>query len=897
MAILELGTRTYTSCIRHRLVRSASHRVQTMGIGKRLFRFIGRRFIFVSVVSATVVSGVYVVQKYRTVKESLPNLSWVFDATRIAKDGLGNAKEMLVKFSDKLNFSRKHGKQEEALSASDTVAAAPAKSFTGKTSSFREEELTERLQQAQNNLLEMQQNYQKELERLEKENKDLRQRVLLTEHGDDTGNLQNTKKSLIDMYSEILDILGEQDSNYVQDHLPRVVVVGDQSSGKTSVLEMIAQARIFPRGGGEMMTRAPVKVTMSEGPQHVAQIKGNYKMYDLTRESDLQALRKEIELLMLKSVEGGKTVSSEVISLTVRGPGLNRVVLVDLPGIISTETSGMAAHTKEAILDMCRQQMSNPNAIILCIQDGSVDAERSNVTELVGKMDPLGKRTILVLTKVDLAERNEINPNRIKSILDGKLFPIKALGHFAVVTGSGNSSDGIDKIRDYEESFFKSSNLFRSGVLQASQLTTRSLSFAVSRLFWDVVKESIQQQAQNFRAIRYNLETEWKNTFPKQRELDRNELFEKGKEEILDQITNLCLISPQEWEDSFTSLLTQSISAHLVNNIYIPAATRAISQGHFKTQIDIKLREWAEGHLPTLSLKVGLQALMHEFEKIVKENAAQNALGKVSQGLFDPLCEEVVRETKYRHVWETGDKEKLRVIQVNTLEDQTVQERWQWESAVRYMKRVLEAEQHLAQQAVSDLVGPGSFEKWLYWKSQSPEQMKRAVTREELLSLTRTDEECSAVLSTDEITAVRKNLQAKKTSVTDEFIVETWSHVYREQFLANSLRTAEECRRAFYHRHLAPVTSKLNCDDVVLFWRIQRMIQATSNALRQQIMNSEARRLEKEVKQLLETMALDKSKKHQLINGKRVDLAEKLKRVRSIQDKLFAFIDALSNEK
>ncbi|CAG9572578.1 unnamed protein product [Danaus chrysippus] len=900
------------------------------------------------VLGGAVGGGMTLNKKYSEWKDGLPDMGWLndmlpdndqwdrFTTTLItAKDRIGDQLQIdprlreagRARAAELRDWLSQRYEDAVAAAAVNNTSIEPApkivnnlqskpapQTASARTAAEEAAAYEKRVHVLQEEVLALQARYQRELQRLEQENRELRQQNMLLRQGRQP-TTKKMKRSLIDMYSSVLDELAGWESGEAG-RLPRVVVVGDQSAGKTSVLEMIAQARIFPRGAGEMCTRAPVKVTLSEGPYHVAQFRDSSREFDLNKESDLADLRKEVELRMRNSVRGGRTVSSDVIAMSVRGPGLPRMVLVDLPGVISTQTVDMAADTREAIKQMTKQYMDNPNAIILCIQDGSVDAERSNVTDLVASCDPQGKRTIFVLTKVDLAEENLANPNRIRRILEGKLFPMKALGYYAVVTGRSRKDDSIQSIREYEERFFRSSKLFKEGLVAAGQVTTRNLSLGVADCFWRMVRDTVEQQADAFKAMRFNLETEWKNTFPRQRELDRDELFERARAELLDQSAELSAVPPPAWEQRLTAELWTSTHEKVFGGIYLPAAALAhddvgrpkatqlkykqtgsdrnpaiwidpydFDYNKFNTSVDIKLREWAESELAKQSIQAGRDALREEFIELL-------ARSQDTDPIYEPVKRAAVEEALNRHQWEERAQDVLRVLQLNALQDRCVRSRGEWDAAVALMETALKEKRDEVQRELRDMTGPGFRERWLRWTSTTEEQHRRAEVRTELERLG----SCRPSLAYDEVVAVRDNLRRRGVEVDNEYIRETWKPVYLNNFLSRAQSRANDCKKSFYLYSQQNGAEK-ECCEVVMFWRVQAALRTTANALRQQISNREAARLDRDLREVLDEMAADPELKKKLLSGRRVELAEELKRVRQVQEKLEEFIEALNKEK
>eukprot|EP00002_Diphylleia_rotans_P023507 TRINITY_DN4626_c0_g1_i3.p1 TRINITY_DN4626_c0_g1~~TRINITY_DN4626_c0_g1_i3.p1 ORF type:complete len:803 (-),score=192.69 TRINITY_DN4626_c0_g1_i3:524-2932(-) len=695
-----------------------------------------------------------------------------------------------------------------------------------KSSVQNEEHQVVREPTVENDLEKAKINMEKKMERLKKEREELELSIKRLQQSEKVHTTSSGSLSIVEMYSRLLDTLNSSDLKLnSQDILPRVVVVGDQSAGKTSVLEMFAEARIFPRGSGEMMTRSPIQVTLTGGSEKTAQFKDEKYVYQLDDDQDLEKLRTDIEAKMKSSIKEGQAVSDKVISLTVRGSH-HRIVLVDLPGVIGSVTAGMAASTKRDIYEMSRSFITNPNAIILCIQDGSVDAERSNITDLVNEADPKGERTIFVLTKVDLAEKS-IKSDRIKKILDGRLFDMRALGYFAVITGTGNSQDTISSIKRYEETYFKSSSLIADKVLNPAQCTMKNLSAAITKIFWHQVRRSVDKQLESVSLELFKCEREYELLFGN-RVISRDDAFGVSKTAILSTIHSSDALKALALEALFSKKIWESAAPEFLEKIYYDSFKSSSDPNEFILAMESRLSVWPKEKLAELSMETGKSVLLASLQSLRPGKDVFPEEDSPAQSLWLG----VFAKTQEALKWPARTKNFLVDVQDACFKEDCLNGN-DWKEATTFMHdRMIEYIANM-KAANRQMFAPSMRTKIMQQEFTSLEQEINSILYQESRKLLK-KEGLRTQLGPVELALIKKPVRVKYgTDIPDEQVTRVFSYAQKLEFMRDAAKTAKHCAKAFSsERAQQSAPNGLSCQEVVMFLRVNHALQSTGKSLR-----------------------------------------------------------------
>jgi GTPase SAR1 family protein len=195
--------------------------------------------------------------------------------------------------------------------------------------------------------------------------------------------------------------------------LPTIVVVGDQSSGKSSVLESLACINL-PHGDG-ICTRVPLIMRLKHHPSLVPEIFLQFN--DKTVHTDEAHVVDAINLATDEIAGNSKDISNTELTLVVKKNGIPDLTLVDLPGITRVPVHGQPENIYEQIAKIIMKYISPDESVILNVLSADVDFSTCEFIMMSQKVDKKGKRTIAVVTKVDKSPegllekvtRNDVN--------------------------------------------------------------------------------------------------------------------------------------------------------------------------------------------------------------------------------------------------------------------------------------------------------------------------------------------------------------------------------------------------------------------------------------------------------------------------------------------------------
>ena len=216
---------------------------------------------------------------------------------------------------------------------------------------------------------------------------------------------------------ELLDVIDNLRAEGLNEHvdLPQLIVSGDQSSGKSSVLAAISgipfpkKDNLCTRFATEVILRrnddvedVRIAVTITPGSHRSAADRHLTESFrqDLTSMDDLSRMMEDAAQAMGLGATGS-AFSGDILRMEVRGPRMPQLTIVDLPGLIHSENKFQSAEDIRLVNELVENYMSQERSIILAVISAKNDYANQIVLSKARKVDPDGRRTLGIITKPD----------------------------------------------------------------------------------------------------------------------------------------------------------------------------------------------------------------------------------------------------------------------------------------------------------------------------------------------------------------------------------------------------------------------------------------------------------------------------------------------------------------
>ncbi|KAM3084272.1 Dynamin-related GTPase protein [Clarireedia jacksonii] len=281
--------------------------------------------------------------------------------------------------------------------------------------------------------------------------------------------------------------------------LPQIVVVGSQSSGKSSVLENIVGRDFLPRGSG-IVTRRPLILQLINVPSEDEDAPEAHTAASVATEpewaefhhipnrkfTEFSDVKREIENETARIAGNNKGINRSPINLKIYSPHVLSLTLVDLPGLTKVPIGDQPTDIEKQTRNLISEYIAKPNSIILAVSPANVDIVNSEALKLARHVDPLGRRTIGVLTKIDLMDHG----TNALDILSGRVYPLK-LGFIGVVNRSQQDIQGNKSLSEAlksEADFFRHHPAYRN---MANRCGTQFLAKSLNTTLMAHIRERL----------------------------------------------------------------------------------------------------------------------------------------------------------------------------------------------------------------------------------------------------------------------------------------------------------------------------------------------------------------------------------------------------------------------